>query len=574
MAPTNFQVNETEQRKYELLQWLCSVSRMKVYKGKSIAELTEYQGISLWEVSLLSTFNSLLQKQNHRGLSKAVRIKRNILLSLFGFLEPAGSLVSRELSKLFYVLQFKKNKKAKHTALIISTDRSWCENFDNDNNSIKKQDIDFNQILVELSALKDIRTLTVLPIGQLRSPKNILAHLERAMYQKAMHMPFERYWSYDVYKKQKQAKDYFNNLWEGLLKEKKFAEIFNYDEKNSFLAIKEVIEPYFKYHFSNLVKYLEISNNLFKKEKPDVIIALTVQVSPQLMTILAAKKNKIPVILICRGLSPTNNFELFYRFGKLPNLPQSLYLHGIYALSGPWIKENLMKNCKVPEEDIIVTGQPRYDQLVKFRDKFDKEAFLNLHNIDEHKKIVVVSTYYPILAIEERKKLIRDLLDELKKINEIAVIIKPHPLESQKFYDDIIESKKYDALVMSERSNITELLLASDLMIGTSSTTLLEASILNKPVLVLNLSNIGFNRLWASISSPENGALQYIFKKEEIQPKVREILFDKKIQEKMERARKKFVYDLAYLQDGKATERVIDLAMQLMGKKKWAKINL
>ena len=66
----------------------------------------------------------------------------------------------------------------------------------------------------------------------------------------------------------------------------------------------------------------------------------------------------------------------------------------------------------------------------------------------------------------------------------------------------------------------------------------------------------------------ESGATIGVYKEEDIVPATKNALFDEEMKNKLAGARKKFVYEHAYLQDGKASKRVADLIIQLIEKNK------
>jgi len=95
-------------------------------------------------------------------------------------------------------------------------------------------------------------------------------------------------------------------------------------------------------------------------------------------------------------------------------------------------------------------------------------------------------------------------------------------------------------------------------MVTKSSTTTLEAAILNKPIIILNLSGKP-----DIIPYVDKGIALGVYKKEDLIPAIKNALYSREVREKLARQREKFVYDYAYLQDGNASERVASLIAQV-----------
>jgi CDP-glycerol glycerophosphotransferase (TagB/SpsB family) len=147
-------------------------------------------------------------------------------------------------------------------------------------------------------------------------------------------------------------------------------------------------------------------------------------------------------------------------------------------------------------------------------------------------------------------------------INNIEIVIKPHPVENDNWHKKISNEENVKAVVLPNSSDTFEALCACDAMITVSSTTALEAAILGKEVIIANLVK-------SPISYPlaEGGAALSVKRAEELSEAVKKALYDKKTKVKLKKGRKTFVYQHTYKQDGKSTERVVGLIkMMLAGK--------
>ena len=82
-----------------------------------------------------------------------------------------------------------------------------------------------------------------------------------------------------------------------------------------------------------------------------------------------------------------------------------------------------------------------------------------------------------------------------------------------------------------------------------------------KPIICINTTN----KKSMYVSS---GIAIEVKKVEELIPAIKDVLYNEEIRKKLAEARKKFVYEHAYIQDGQATKRAVDLIMRMIEESK------
>jgi len=83
------------------------------------------------------------------------------------------------------------------------------------------------------------------------------------------------------------------------------------------------------------------------------------------------------------------------------------------------------------------------------------------------------------------------VLNALKELDDCVLCIKQHPVEGRKytrFIKECIAGSDLPVYLLPKNSDTNLLLLCCDLVVTKSSTTAIEALVLEKPVVVLNLS--------------------------------------------------------------------------------------
>lgn len=208
-----------------------------------------------------------------------------------------------------------------------------------------------------------------------------------------------------------------------------------------------------------------------------------------------------------------------------------------------YTKENLVSRG-IDEESIIVTGQPAFDKLLdyKFIDKFD---LCNKLGIDQQKPIVAFMSQ----PLEEREEVLRSLINGMKENNDKQLIIKLHPNEDGIIQKMILDEMKYDALIIKDVS-APEIISISDLVITVSSTTGLEAVVMDKDLLSINLTSkkdfIPYNDMGIGVG---------VYDSSKIGCEIRSIFEDESLRQRLKEARSEFATD------GNASSRIAKIIL-------------
>ena len=213
--------------------------------------------------------------------------------------------------------------------------------------------------------------------------------------------------------------------------------------------------------------------------------------------------------------------------------------------------------------DDVITGNPQYDFA---SDNFnpDKIETCRRFKLNHEKGIIVVATewydsYTSAPTDEVGERFIRYTLRALKEFPDKQIVIKLHPTHSKKYgkiAKAIAEEENVEVTITA--SYLWELIDICDLVIVTTSTVGLDAMILDKPVVVVNIE--GELDVIAYTPHAAKGAYSI----ESIASSVREVLNNEQLQRELAVGRKEFIYKYAYIQDGKASYRVAELISKMI----------
>jgi len=232
-------------------------------------------------------------------------------------------------------------------------------------------------------------------------------------------------------------------------------------------------------------------------------------------------------------------------------------LSDYFCASGPQ-SESLKRKFPKDTKHLVVTGQPRFDKVAKADRIFDKDEICRKFGLAVSGKILFWATETHALPLKENRENIDAVYHALQSLQNVQLVVKLHPAEDQEapLYR---QNRSYTPLIVGGSKDLSELLFVCDLMITKSSTAAIEAAIMNKPIIVLNLS--GEPDIMPYV---EKGVALGAYRKGDLLRTIKDALHNMKVCEKLAMARDRFVYDYAYVQDGKASERVADLVVGLM----------
>jgi hypothetical protein len=538
-------------RKMENLQpgkWLGSEQEMLEMKtdSKSLIELTEYNGLALWWFVRFRIYNSA---QSTRLLNLA--IKNPYIFSLAEFLyDSITSILSKVLSSFYSVeLEGKKQK-----VLMIAPNLQWRTMRDM-GGELTKCDVFLDSVMNELEK-RHFDVVTVSPFKY--SPSGLKTMIEKLHCQKiAIHKEFNTYWSARIWKKGYDARKHFRNTWR---------EVSRRDGK--FLRSLEKYElacelpVYFNSVLGHVGKTIEMAKQLVQKEKPDLIMVSSEYGIFEKSLVVAGKLQGIPTLAIQHGnIGPLHKGYIYPRnsvspFGSIeaPYCP----IPDRTAVYGQYYYDILTKMSSYPPDSVVITGQPRYDVLAVADRVYSKEEFCKRLDLDSHKKIVLVGTEN--IGITEGRTFLRSVLNALKDFPDLQVIVKPHPGEKGEWYKDILEQEGVRAVVLSRDADTFEALYACDLFFTGFSTIATEGVILGKVGVTLHMDE-------GEDPTPyyEKVTLR-VCREADLVPAIEKALYDEKTREKIKAEGKRFVYDHAYRQDGKATERLVNLIERMIKK--------
>jgi CDP-glycerol glycerophosphotransferase (TagB/SpsB family) len=350
--------------------------------------------------------------------------------------------------------------------------------------------------------------------------------------------------------------------WNELDNNQEFRESMVYQSIATWSLVKERLEYLFLNRFPELIKDIEIFKYMRDKEKIDMIVVAYDVVEFEKTLVTVGNRKGVPSLVVQHGISG-------HPIGFLPLAASKIAAWG--RITRDWlVKEG------VDGDRVVITGSPRYDRYllsdenrVKEKEKICRELHLDLQ-----KKIIVFATDIAgektsfanlHVSLKEMETYFHVLIKALRAFPEAQLVIKFHPgIRNEDVQRELIQRIGGDNVVAIKNIDMKALLNSSDILIALWSTVGLEAMILDKPVITMDLTDRvvphhAYKRLYA-----KSGAAIGVYNEEDLVPAIRDALYNEEVRKRLAEARNKFVYEYVYKQDGKPSKRVADLIIQMM----------
>jgi hypothetical protein len=259
-----------------------------------------------------------------------------------------------------------------------------------------------------------------------------------------------------------------------------FKKFFSFSETNLWLIIKDSFFDLCKFRFKELIKEIELAEQLFKKIKFSSVLIWSENGTTEQIISHFAKINHIPIILLQHGLyydhHLAKNMNTFQ--GVLP------INSDIFAVWGNEMN-NFSKNMSLDSKKIQLIGSPSLETIFK----------INKQKLEQN--YILVATQGPtnnsiydldIKLIEKYVNTIKEICNITTKLNE-NLIFKLHPDPHEMDIENIVNSINPSIKVIKSGS-ITDLIKNCKIFVTIDiSTTILEAQILEKPVISISVKN-------------------------------------------------------------------------------------
>lgn len=308
-----------------------------------------------------------------------------------------------------------------------------------------------------------------------------------------------KYWSWNVVRDEIKSYRYFNNVWKKLSEHNEWFDKWGFVTGMSSDIIKKIMKNRILGSIPLEVGKFSIFENMIKKEKPSAIIMLDEQMPTGRILVSAARKHGVKTVGIQHGVIANHRAYLYHDTSNVSvsgkEIGKSFPIPDVTCVWGELEYDVLVNKAGYSADQVVVTGNPRYDHLGRASNTYSRDEFCNRYNINHGNKIILWVTQCDGMDIEEIKAYFKEVFYALSDSLNVTLIIKQHPNDKpiyrkiiDKFIQEYNSNLNIQIIVPNKLSNTTEMVYICDIVINKNSTTGQEAIAFHKPMIILDFS--------------------------------------------------------------------------------------
>lgn len=328
-------------------------------------------------------------------------------------------------------------------------------------------------------------------------------------------------------------------------------EIIRDSDRPLYPVLSNTFSWLFNAFLPRMINHLAIAKHILSVHKPKLIVSPDVNDPRTRIYMLLAKKMGIPSleVQLCFAIKARVEWRFF--------IADALAVNGEY-------NRKIMLSHGIPHEKITITGSPRYDGVFscKPQDRLKKRSELK---VSESSVMLVFGSqpyvYGSFSSAEIRIEMIKALFKEVAGINNLILLVKPHPLENTAELKALAGSTR-NIVFEEKNSDIRELIGLGDAFVTFFSTTAFDSFAMDKPTILISFPNSNHCPIFE-----DSGAALVAKSKDDIHSHIQAIMNGIPLEhaEKLKSARNQFLENWLYKLDGGATERIEALAFKISG---------
>jgi UDP-N-acetylglucosamine 2-epimerase len=549
-----------------VLQWVHDLAKAPVAGGKTLLELTAYNGTPLWWLVYLTLHNAMIlysqsakvttTRVAHRPLSLVLRDSLRLL-------ELPYALLMLILSRINTRLYPRGTGAGRPKVLITALDLDWRRSSLPTRNSGCNIDTFFEPIIRELRRRGTFDLRSTYP---LRNPlSGIPIMIDKRLHQPyLMHIPFDAYWSPSITRAEALLRRRFTKAWNNLKNDPSFKRLFSYDGVNLLEALETTIRELFVFRLAKGAANVMMAEEMIKKEKLQLVIVQDEYSEWQRCLVVAARRMGVPTLAIQHGVIGPAHFGYYHPKEKTCDKREAFPIPTLTAVYGEYARKMLEQTCNYPAGSVVPVGNHRFDYIPSYLSGTStktRDAICKEFGLDPLKRTVLVATgaLQSKYGYPDHDRMLLDAVYSARLSRpELQLVVKLHPKEDGALQREMAaERGMTDVVIVKER--LVELLWMCDLLVTMHSTVAMEAIAMGKPMVTVNLT--GEKDLYPYA---ESGAAIGVYRQEDLLPAVYAALEDRKTRRRLDEGRRRFVRDHLHAVDGRASERIAEVATRLM----------
>ena len=300
--------------------------------------------------------------------------------------------------------------------------------------------------------------------------------------------------------------------------------------------------------------YRVLSLEIVKSNKIKTLVVASETSLDNKALVVAAKEKKIPVVAIQHGnIIARDDYLCDFTASKEDMNSYAGKRHFFpdkFCLFGDQVKTILLNEMSYPAPKALqVTGQARFDQLIKLSHSSSYKSAATYFKLDFDRPVILLASQTFNLQ-GDRGSFLNAVFKSLASLEGVQLAIKPHPIEDPKDIRRRLRNAGCGGVVLPASLLFADALKFSDLVITSYSTVAVEAMLARRPVITVNFS--GEPDL---VPYANRGAAKGVYCIEDLNGTLSEIVFNSEERDKLIDRASQYVRDEFFECDGNAAAR-------------------
>lgn len=324
----------------------------------------------------------------------------------------------------------------------------------------------------------------------------------------------------------------------------------NVKDYHGELALNSEFYWLFWREFKRLISHFAVAYHILEQHRPALIISADDADPRCRIYSLLARMAGIPDLLVQQGFTTRDYPEW------------SFFSYNAVAAMGQTSCEDMIAQG-VPADNITVTGHPGFDNLVLPEPDACARLRSDLGISDGQRMLLFASQPYYVGVFNTPhiwRVMIEAIIKAAGSLRNTKLVVKPHPGENERTLKALTDKAPHVVMV-DKTMDISLLIKACDVLITFFSQSGLQALYAGKPVINVDFPGSGGNSLYL-----KSGATWIARSTDEIAAHIRNLTGENRDKEiaGREKARQHFLSEMVCNPDGRATERVVQMASEML----------
>ncbi len=298
------------------------------------------------------------------------------------------------------------------------------------------------------------------------------------------------------------------------------------------------------------VRSYEESLEMLRALAPDVLCLYAESSGWGRAALAAARDEGVRSVALQHGILYPTYFSYMHSLdeGECPRPDRT-------AVFGEAARRFLVARGGYAAEALVLTGSPKFDELLAAAAASDRAALrARLGAREDEKLIVLASRFRPIRSTHQAVgAAFPAFVRAVESLPGVRALVKPHPAERAAPYEAVLRAEGSTRVrVLPPSADLIELLVAADALVTVESLSAVEALVLDRPVLVLDMPT-NLREL------VEAGAALGVAQGADPREALEALLCDDATRAALAEARRRYRHDVAGGLDGQATARIVEL---------------